>query len=110
MQLPENQRPVEGLFSCTDDFINLIEVARDFPFIHEESVSDIEEFRRKLDVIRFEKSSIPILINEADGDIKIIPSDYEKINYEANSKIVYMGKKLNFNTAKKPASTEEKTS
>lgn len=94
MQLPENERPENGLFSCTDDFINLVEVARDYPYMHEVPVTDLKDFETKLDKISCQQTSIPILLNEADGDIKIIPSDYKQINYEANSKIVYLGKKL----------------
>jgi NhaP-type Na+/H+ or K+/H+ antiporter len=101
MQLPEKERPSEGLFSCTDDFIHLVEVARDYPFIHEEPVTNIDDFKSKLHDISCELHSIPILINEADGDIKIIPSDYEKINYEDNSKIVYLGKKVDFDNIEK---------
>jgi hypothetical protein len=96
MQLPENERPTEGLFSCTDDFINMVEVARDYPYIHEETVTNIDDFKTKLNAISCELHSIPILINEADGDIKIIPSDHNQINFEENSKIVYLGKKLDF--------------
>lgn len=96
MNLPPEQRPAEGLFSCTDDFINLVEVARDFPFIHEEKVDDLADFKRKLDIVSCQVQSIPILLNESDGDLKIIPSDHDKINFEANSKLVYLGKKIDF--------------
>ena len=96
LQLPEEERPKGGLFSCTDDFINLVEVARDFPFVHEEEVSDLEDFKAKMDKIACVQESIPVLINEADGDIKIISSDYTLIDFEANSKLVYIGKKMEF--------------
>ena len=101
MQLPEEQRPKDGLFSCNDDFINLVEVARDFPDIHEEPVSDLIEFRRKIRAISCAPSSIPILINESDGDLRIIPSDYQQIQLEADAKIVYLGKKVDFNSSEK---------
>jgi NhaP-type Na+/H+ or K+/H+ antiporter len=98
MQLPEKERPRNGLFSCTDDFINLVEVARDYPFMHEVLVTDLADFKSKLNVISCEENSIPVLLNEADGDIKIIPSDYDQIDFEVNSKIVYLGKELDFSS------------
>jgi NhaP-type Na+/H+ or K+/H+ antiporter len=101
MQLPEKERPQNALFSCTDDFINLVEVARDFPYMHEIELKDADDFKAKMEVIGCEQHSIPILLNEADGDIKIIPSDYQKVNFEANSKLVYLGKKMEFESVLK---------
>jgi hypothetical protein len=94
--LPAEQRPPEGLFSYNDDFINLVDVARDFPFLHEVRVADAQDFRKKLDVINSLNESIPILLNEADGDLKIIPANYDFIDYETDSRLVYLGKKVDF--------------
>jgi NhaP-type Na+/H+ or K+/H+ antiporter len=96
MQLPENKRPTDGLFSCTDDFINLVEVARDYPYIHEEDVESLQDFNNKLEIMSCIKESIPVLVNEGEGGIKVIPSDYDKINFEKKSKLVYLGKKVDF--------------
>lgn len=101
MQLPEHERPRNGVFSCTDDFINLVEVARDYPFMHEVNLKDAKDFKAKMEIISCEQHSIPVLLNEADGDIKIIPSDYNEVDFEANSKLVYLGKKLDFESTLK---------
>jgi len=107
MQLPESQRPTNGLFSCTDDFINLVEVARDYPFMYEEELANREDFDRKMNIISGVRESIPVLLKEANGDLRIITSDHSTIPFEAGSKLVYIGKKLDFD---KPPRTENKGS
>ena len=96
MKLPEEQRPREGLFLCHLDFIDLVDLVRDHPYVHEEPVSEKDEFRDKMKKLSCSTSSIPILVNEPDGEIRIIPSDYDQIDFSAGLKIVYLGEKADF--------------
>jgi len=91
-----NNIPKEGLFSTTDDYINLIEVARKYPTIQEVSVNSQEEFKSITDVLLQEKEMIPLFIKEKDGYIDIISSCMEEIDSKSfeGCKVVYLGKPI----------------
>ena len=88
--------PEEGLFSKTDDFINLAEVARKFPTIQEVPVNSTEEFKSATDVLFQEKEMIPLFIKEKDGYIDIISSCMEEIESRSfeGCKVVYLGRPM----------------
>ena len=88
--------PKEGLFSTTDDFINLTEVARKFPTIQEVPINSQEEYKAVTDALLKDKDMIPLFIKEKDGAIDIISSFAEEIelkSFEGN-KVVYLGKPM----------------
>lgn len=91
-----NTIPKEGLFSTTDDYINLIEVARKYPTIQEVPVNSQEEFTSVTDVLLQEKEMIPLFIKEKDGYIDIISSCMEETDSKSfeGCKVVYLGKPI----------------
>jgi hypothetical protein len=91
----ENNNPHEGLFSHTDDFSTLTEVARNYPVIHELKLIDKSHYDSLIEITNNDKDSIPLFIKDDEGEIHII-SSYNKdieIKYE-NGYLVYLGKQL----------------
>jgi NhaP-type Na+/H+ or K+/H+ antiporter len=85
--------PAKGIFSYTDDYLNLNEVARDFPSIHEVPISSNEEMGHLLDKLDQFPKSIPLFIKYADGFIDLIPADRESLAVvETGSFLIYMGR------------------
>ena len=91
-----NSIPKEGLFSPTDDFINLTEVARKYPTIQEVPVNSQEEYKAVTDVLLKDKDMIPLFVKEKDGVIDIIGSFADEIEFRSfeGSKVVYLGKPM----------------
>ncbi len=85
----------DNIFSYHDDFINMVEIARDYPSIHEVSIESKNDFLEKLKIINDNKNTVPLFIIDSKNNFKIIPPD---INFEIpdSSKLVYMGQKIDF--------------
>ncbi len=90
-----DNNPKKGLFSHTDDFINLSEVVRDYPEINEVEITSKEHYLSLLKKINSEIKSIPVFVKNTTGDIRIIPSYAENVPIEKGSKLMYLGKKVN---------------
>jgi len=86
--------PKEHLFTHKDDFINLSEVVRDFPFINEVNVDSREHFNRLLKEIAFETHAIPVFLKDESGFIHIISSLDESYKIEKGNTLVYIGKAI----------------
>jgi NhaP-type Na+/H+ or K+/H+ antiporter len=84
----------EHLFTHKDDFINLSEVVRDFPFINEVNVDSREHFNRLLKEIAFETHAIPVFLKDESGFIHIISSLDESYKIEKRNTLVYIGKAI----------------
>ena len=95
MRSPNNS-PEFGLFSHSDDFINLSEVVRDFPEFNEIEVDSKEDYLTKIKIINSEISSIPVFVKNNEEVIQIITSQSEKMNVEAGNILMYLGKKIEF--------------
>jgi len=93
MRDPSNN-PINGLFSQTDDYINISEVVRDYPNINEVNINSKEHYLKLLKATKNEIKSIPIFIQSDDGEIHIIPSNSEEMGVEQGYKMMYLGKKL----------------
>lgn len=52
--------PVEGLFSHSDDFAKLNDIVRQFPQIHEIKLNSIEHYQELIDFISKDKDIVPI--------------------------------------------------
>jgi len=89
-----NNNPEEGLFSHTDDYINISEVVRDFPYINEVEITSKEHYYKILEKTKLDLKTIPIFIKDKDGEVSIIPSASEKIEVDAGYKLMYLGKKI----------------
>ncbi len=89
-----NNNPEKGLFSHTDDYINLSEVVRDYPTINELTLKSKQHYIESLQKINSEISSIPIFVKSNDTVIHMIPSYSEKMDVEKGNVLMYLGKKL----------------
>jgi NhaP-type Na+/H+ or K+/H+ antiporter len=94
-----NNNPEEGLFSQTDDFINISEVVRDYPIINEVEIESQAHYLQIMEATMKEVKTIPVFIKDLDNVIHIIPADYNKIKVEADFKLMYIGKKLLINVS-----------
>lgn len=83
----------ECLFSDNDDFINLLEVARDYPNIYEYEIKSVEDLAIILKDMHTEEKIVPLFIKElATGDFRVVTSDLSKVQAVAGDLLVYMGK------------------
>jgi NhaP-type Na+/H+ or K+/H+ antiporter len=83
----------ECLFSDNDDFINLLEVARDYPNIYEYEIKSVEDLAIILKDMHTEEKIVPLFIKElATGDFRVVTSDFSKVQAVAGDLLVYMGK------------------
>lgn len=91
---PENS-PKEGLFSHTDDFILLTEVARKYPKIHEITIKDRAHFEELIELTNQDEDRIPLLVKDKRGVLEIISSNNKAISkVEQGYKLVYLGKRI----------------
>lgn len=88
----KSKLPHEGIFSYTDDFLNLNEVARDYPEIHETPLEDADHLAALVQRMATSSNQAPIFIKEPSGELQAIPYDLKSTKLEAGSKLVYMGK------------------
>ncbi|WP_338357433.1 cation:proton antiporter [Yeosuana marina] len=94
MNHPE-KNPKEGLFSQTDDFIQLTEVARKYPKIHEIEILDRDHYEKLIEVTNKDEDMIPLLVKDKKGVLEIISSHNKAIkNVEKGYKLVYLGKPM----------------
>ncbi|MDH3381295.1 MAG: cation:proton antiporter [Flavobacteriaceae bacterium] len=84
----------EVLFSKTDDFINLSEVARDFPTINEVRLNSAEHYRNVITKVNEAKYSIPLFVKDNVGVIHIITSFTDIAKIKKGYKFIYLGKEL----------------
>ncbi|GAB5555068.1 MAG: sodium:proton antiporter [Saprospiraceae bacterium] len=95
LTLDIESRPQTGLFSYHDDFLNLNEVARDYPTIHELEVASIGELRTYYEQLNSNNKAIPLFIKDQEGSIHIIKRDLEVMDLpEGALYLVYLGQEL----------------
>ena len=90
-----NNNPEEGLFSQTDDFINISEVVRDFPIINEVTIKSNDHYQEIMEATKHEIKAIPVFVKDLDNEIHMIPANYSQLKVEEGFKLMYIGKKLN---------------
>ncbi len=86
--------PEKGLFSHTDDYINLSEVVRDYPQYNEVTLRSQKHYLEAIKTLNGEISAIPIFIKTNDDAIHIIPSFSENMIVEEGSILMYLGKTM----------------
>ena len=91
----KNRDEISGLFSQTDDYLNLSEVARDYPQINEVELEDNTQFNKFLKTVNEELHSIPLFLKDNNGFIHLIASLTSKFEIKKGNKFIYLGKKLN---------------
>ncbi len=94
MNDPESS-PKEGLFSHTDDFIKLMETAREYPAIQEIDLKDQEHYEGLIEITKADKHIVPIFLKTPDGNLRIISSFSKEFNdVKKGYKLAYLGKKF----------------
>jgi hypothetical protein len=92
MNNPEDN-PKEGLFSHTDDYISLVEVARKYPSIQEIDIEDKDHYASLIEISNKDKDIVPLFIKDNEGEMHIISSYNTEIETTGeNNKLVYLGK------------------
>ena len=87
--------PKEGLFSQTDDFNSLTEVARKYPQIHEISIADRKHYEELIEMSNNDEDIIPLLVKDKRGVLEIISSHNKAIDkVEKGYHLVYLGKQI----------------
>ncbi len=100
MNDPENN-PKDGLFSHTDDYIKLVNLARRYPEIHEIKINSQEHYKGLIEITKADPDVIPIFIKTKENSLEIIPSDSKDLEVEEEYKLVYMGKEIDSSNSKK---------
>lgn len=94
MNSPENN-PKEGLFSHTDDYIKLTEIARKFPAIHEIVLKGQEHYEGLIEITKAEDNIVPIFLKTTEGNLIIISSYSTEFNdIQEGYKLAYLGKMM----------------
>ncbi|WP_178991410.1 cation:proton antiporter [Winogradskyella schleiferi] len=92
MNNPEKS-PEEGLFSPTDDYINLSEVTRKYPAIHEIELDDKAHYESLMEMASKDRYMIPLFLKDNEGELHIISIHHTKSDKIAEGfKLVYLGK------------------
>ncbi|WP_108869017.1 cation:proton antiporter [Aquimarina aquimarini] len=100
MEDPQNN-PQEGLFSHTDDYYKLIELAEKFPGIQEIKIKDNKQYKTLINLTKEDKNIIPLFIKDTNKNIKIISSYSEEIEQvEEESFLAYIGKPIDIEDIK----------
>ena len=94
--LDEHNNPKEGLFSHTDDFNSLTDLAKKYATIHEQKLKDHEDYLNYIKISNSDKEIIPLFIKDKSGELTIISSFNDEVDMvEEGSKLVYLGKSFN---------------
>lgn len=93
----EIKDPKSTLFSKTDDYINFSEVARDYPKIHEFTLTSKEQFESIMKKIFANDESIPLFLKNKEGLLNVITSEFSP-EIEENDTLVYLGKAIETGT------------
>lgn len=86
--------PDTGIFSYTDDFINMSEVARDYPEVHEVVVFSEDHLASLITSMNLSTTEIPLFIEYPAGNIEPIPKDLGDISFEEGCRLVYLGMEM----------------
>ena len=89
-----NNNTEDGLFSQTDDFINISEVVRDYPIINEVTIKSNEHYQQIMEATMDEIKTVPVFVKDLDNEIHMIPANHKLLKVEEGYKLMYIGKKL----------------
>ncbi|WP_108804624.1 sodium:proton antiporter [Aquimarina sp. Aq107] len=94
MNDPENN-PNEGLFSHTDDYDKLMNLAEKYPGIQEINIDDKSHYDSLINLIKQDEDIIPLFIKDSTNTIRIISAYSEKMEeINGDSFLVYIGKPI----------------
>lgn len=86
--------PKEGIFSYSDDFLNLNEVVREYDTWYEVEIQSKAQFLKVYNALSKQPKSVPLFIKDKTGNIDPIPYDVENVEITGGEKIVYLGQKV----------------
>jgi len=91
-----NKTPLdnEHLFTDRDDYINLSEIVRDFPYINEVTIDSAKHYKDTLKKINEELHAVPMFLKDEVGFIHIISSLGKNFKIEKGNVLMYIGKKI----------------
>lgn len=84
--LPEN-----GIFSYTDDYINLSEAVREAPYVHETPIQSKEQLAQLVRTMANQKNRVAIFLKDPLGLNHLLPPTFDDLDVEEGSKLVYIG-------------------
>ncbi|MDN3595934.1 cation:proton antiporter [Zunongwangia endophytica] len=93
MSDPENN-PKEGLFSQTDDYVKLTNLARKYSQVHEITLNSKEHYEGLIEISKTDPDIIPLFVKNVEGNLSIIPSNSKEVEIEEEFKLVYLGKQM----------------
>lgn len=88
-----NKNADMGLFSATDDYVNMMEVARYHGEIHEIKIKSQDHFKGLIEITKTDNNIIPLFIRNV-YKIDIIPSMPLDLEIEEGSVLAYLGKEI----------------
>ena len=94
MGMDKSQLTKEQLLSVHDDYINISEVARDYPYFHELEVNGLEQMQYYKKAIDRQRESVAFFLKDSNGILTILTQDISEQQVTSGSKLVYLGKKL----------------
>ncbi|GLB48196.1 cation:proton antiporter [Neptunitalea lumnitzerae] len=93
-EIGQEDLPKEQIFSQHDDYINLSEVARDFPNIIELNLESKEHYIKEVTRLNKEIKTIPLFIKDDEGTLHIIAALDANFKIEEGYQLVYLGKPM----------------
>ena len=81
-------------FTPKDDYINLSEVVRDFPNLHEVTIDSDKTYKQTLENLENQLESIPLFVRTSDNDIFVISEFEIKKIPKKGVTLIYVGQKI----------------
>ena len=81
-------------FTPKDDYINLSEVVRDFPNLHEVTIDSDKAYKQTLENLENQLESIPLFVRTSDNDIFVISEFEIKKIPKKGVTLIYVGQKI----------------
>ena len=88
-----NKNSDAGLFSATDDYVNMMEVARYHGKIHEIAIRSQDHFKGLIEFTKTDNDIIPLFVRN-ENKIDIVPSMALNLEIEEGSVLAYLGKEI----------------
>lgn len=88
-----NNKPKQGIFIQTDDFITLTETTRKYPAIHEIDLKDKAHYDNLIELSGKDRDIIPLFLKDEEGELHIIANiNKEDEEFTEGWKLAYLGK------------------
>lgn len=95
----------EMLFSPCTDYLNFIEVARDYPEIREVPIQNNKQVDGLCDIMS--RHTIPLFVRKSDGSLHILRAKKTEMEIAEGDSLVYMGKEISAEQLSSTLTVEE---